>query len=323
MSPVFFRQNNTNTMDTTASVLRASNESPLPPIRQQSYKFNNIFYTENRPWCQKDLIDYCPLVISLMSFIILVSIILIIYLCIKTSLNCRFVHKLSRKMFRQRQSSMQTLNVSSNYINEPPPNVAINEVNQLNVISVSQVPVSPDSRRVWCTNLSKYSRQSAPPTYEESQLMDRIINANVVVRPKCVPSSSSSSTNRIVRTYPRKAASFSSTCSSNEAFSEESLSIANQSAGTSGTSVFPSYRCLALTTRPGAASPVQRLSTLSRQLLQDDETYPTYLSAIDEVPPPYEAVVTTNVALNLENSFNANLSTRLQNFSIRSREFCV
>lgn len=105
-----------------------------------------------RAWCQTAELDYCPVVISIMSMVILMSFVTIIYLCAKTSFDwaipassshcsccccClplinKFVHNrrcLSderRRQFRRR-SLHSFYNASSNYINDAVSLQSINE----------------------------------------------------------------------------------------------------------------------------------------------------------------------------------------------------
>lgn len=104
-----------------------------------------------KAWCQTE-IDYCPLVISIMSFVIITSFLTIIYLCAKTSFQCpslrccslfaklrpnqQHQHPNQRRRRLRPQSSERvgvisgsvfSLNTSTNYLND---SVSLHSINQ-------------------------------------------------------------------------------------------------------------------------------------------------------------------------------------------------
>ncbi|CAF0888218.1 unnamed protein product [Brachionus calyciflorus] len=95
---------------------------------------------DTKAWCQLDTADYCPLVIALMSSIILLSCILIIYLCARTSFNCIRC----RRLFKRDSLSTDQLNRSNMYIS-----TVSNQIE---------------------TRVPQFTKQNRPPpSYEESQ----------------------------------------------------------------------------------------------------------------------------------------------------------
>lgn len=232
---------------------------------QMNFKINNFVYTR-KAWCQNAQADYCPLVIALMSIIIILSFVLIIYLCAKTSFRCKFI----RNIFSRETNSSQPSRSGS----------------IMSTLSNRNSTDNSTTQNVWSTDVSKFPRP--PPTYEESQL------------------NKSATVTRVIRAYPRKISSLplNQSANVNSAFSMEQLdeTVSNIQHSTLGSSLFPTYRCVSLTTSPPARNTLQRLSALSRQLLEENGiTEPIVANDVfqstannDEIPPPYESVITTS-----------------------------
>jgi hypothetical protein len=292
-----------------------------------------------RPWCNSTENDYCPLVIAFMSFIIITSIILIFFLCAKTSFKCKKMRHYCRKLFRTRYSQSRhgrrDLNRSTNsqIFNPVTSNISSNsatsitgECNNSNQESSTNiVPTNIFSRigrrlsfrrsgsssrnsNVWFTDLSKYPNRNMPPpppSYDESQQHVSLTGYSHKQRP-CYPRKFLSVS--AIRRPEQTSAANTTASIVNNAFSMENVcenyNIDHQERSST---VFPSYRCIALTTSPSTRATLSRLGDLSRQLLREQQAeesndfdiisanIATMASFLDEVPPPYEAVI-TNVA---------------------------
>lgn len=144
----------------------ASSSSPPDNNPRHFHNTNNPTYTITtikEAWCQSDKLDYCPIVISLMSFVIIISFIMIIYLfTTTTTLKCP-CDILRRRFSRQRrlQRNHHLLNSSTNYINNDSSTssstfVTLHAINQFNPTTTT-TPMS-----IWWTN-------TPPPSYDELQ----------------------------------------------------------------------------------------------------------------------------------------------------------
>lgn len=237
---------------------------------------SNRFKYTHRAWCQSDKADYCPLVIALMSFIILVSLGLILFLCARTSFKCKYL----RKMFNRNQTSLQP----TTRLNRTMSNLStLSSINR-SAFTINPIPFQPQS--VWSTDNSKFARP--PPTYEESQ------------------TTKSSKFTRVIRTYPRKmthvpiVVQSNQSANVNDAFSMENITEPVRLTRTVNRNVFPSYRCLSLTTSPSTRSGIQRLNSISAHLAGENCTNEQILQAdlftqvVDEVPPSYDSVIGCN-----------------------------
>lgn len=235
----------------------------------------------HQPWCSQVSHDYCPLVISFMSFICLVSFILIIYLCLRSSVEC---HPL-RKCLRSLRKSVFKKHTPSNasrlsYDRSIIPTTAMDLSTPVNRSFFSYVNnfthASPSRQgQVWFTDVSKTTRP--PPSYEESQTY----TVRNIVKP--IPVNPS-------RTIQLKNQA-NEVAIENSAF--ENIEPCN---------VFPAYRCLTLTSSPNNRASLNRLGDLSRQLLAESAVFEvcsddggfSRVGSItvqnDEVPPAYDAV---------------------------------
>jgi hypothetical protein len=138
------------------SIARNSNER---------YNINENYYNEelyyySKPWCL-GIRDYCPLVISIMSFIIIVSIFLIGLLCYKNRrfFKCFRVKSESTTSLSPRSTASTTSSFNSNQINLS---------RSLNVESLNAVPV-------WSIDMTKFTRP--PPSYDESEQFQLAFNS--------------------------------------------------------------------------------------------------------------------------------------------------
>lgn len=118
---------------------------------QKKIMFN--LYDDPRVWCQLDNADYCPLIIVLMSSIILLSFVLIVYLCARTSFKCLRCRKLNNQ-------SESTIHLETSSLNIPTLSSQINETR---------------------SNFTKTQRP--PPSYQESLGKTRFIRTYPRVKP--------------------------------------------------------------------------------------------------------------------------------------------
>ncbi len=235
----------------------------------------DAFYS--KPWCTQVSHDYCPLVITLMSFVCLVSLALIIFICIRGSIECtplrKFVRSMRRKFFKRTLSNASRLSYDRSII----PNSAMDLSTPINRSFFSQidnyVSNDRDESQIWFTNINdpKPSATRPPPSYEESQTY----TIRNLIKPVPI--------NPVIRTFPHK----------------ESIPIANTVSVPQTTTVFPSYRCITLTSSANARENLNRLGDLSRQLLDeysvDLDTPFTRVGTLnihnDEVPPAYDSII--------------------------------
>lgn len=240
---------------------------------------NDYLYQSSKMWCNSQR-DYCPLVIALISVIILITIVLIIFLCIKNSFQCESLRRATQRLTNKFRFNTNT--VVNQSCNQPRSN--IETLAALRNPTVSRQSRSAfrnisnhfnSDRNVWFTS-NKQTVTPPPPTYEESQ--------NTIIRVK---------TSRNL--HKLHSMPLSQSASINNAFSIETV---NEEIPTA---LFPTYRCLALSTSPSTRATLQRLSNLSKQLLQENRFNEETTSALvrvgtlninnDEIPPDYETVV--------------------------------
>lgn len=160
---------------------------PSPPVTPN--------YILAKAWCQTNDIDYCPLVISIMSFVIITSFLSIVYLCAKTSFQCpslRCCSLLAKLRPYQSSSSLHdqhnhhtrggtgrrarrsspygaagsasssfSLNTSTNYMNDSVSLQSINQVESLTTATTSEMVVAPSSSSAATTRTAAPSNMSA------------------------------------------------------------------------------------------------------------------------------------------------------------------
>jgi hypothetical protein len=276
------------------------------------YRFNMVSGVE-RAWCHNDAGDYCPLVIASMSIVILLSLALILFLCTRKSFGCKYCRNVSlflrRKLLKAPSRIENSMLPRNHHIRRPiyqhnstailsstettrPSNLEILQaletpvsisrtstltsrlLNRLNnfgsFLSTNSSRSARDSNRtdVWFVDMTKHA-SPPPPTYDESQHIER------------VNFETDSQLRQSMRTAPIATSSvkFNQASSFNDAFSLENLNETQPESRI----IFPSYRCMTLTTDLTTAQPTlcliehPQVETLTRNL--------------DEVPPPYEAVV--------------------------------
>ena len=302
--------------------------SPSDRDRIHSYKYrlhSEYAATSDRTWCHGDAGDYCPLVIISMSLVIIVSFVLILYLCSKQTLKCKCLRAFTK--FLRKKLAKPSVEPSAPNQRRPiyqethsaetrPSNLAILHsleapvtisrtstitsrlLNRLNSFGSfvsrssagsSRPSTSQDSSHIFFVDVSKHMRP--PPSYEESQHIQRV-TVQTLVQPL-------NRASQIRASFPRKYYTpVNQTPSFNSAFSMENLNESGREP-TSQT-VFPTYRCLALTTNSataepslfilaGNSQPAPRALNLAAQPLVENTIEMVRL--MDEVPPPYEAVV--------------------------------
>jgi len=201
---------------------------------------------------------------------------LIIYLCIKTSFECTCIRRFSLSLRNKftRTTTSSTPSVHS----DQPRRSNIETLAALRNPTVSQNSrsafrnitrqLNQHERNIWFTDA--YSKSTPPPpTYEESQ-QNIISNKSLSIHSANV----------------------------NNAFSIENI---HNQAELHPMPVFQNYRYLSLTTSPSTRAQLNRLSNLSRRLLDENQIsmdMPSHLVRQgtlninnDEVPPDYETVV--------------------------------
>ena len=305
----------------TNNILRLKMNKFYESQQQSSYQYRlqnarNVFLT-SRPWCSSsnDSNDYCPIVIAIMSFVIIISLILILYLCSKSSFKCkslrklvlRLKNKLNKPNRRQRSiynrsGSLSNMNIPFSENSTPSSDSAPGILNRFGSFLSSSSSTTNNTNDIWFTDVSKYARP--PPTYEESQQVSNTISTR------------QAHLNRVIKTYPRKL--FVSSSNVNDAFSMESVNetrIGSNLERIPSRGVFPTYRCLALTTSPSTQAHLQQLGALSRQLLDENGPADSCLN-LDEVPPAYETVVSSN-------NNQLNRARSFMNASRANREFAI
>ena len=145
---------------------------------------------------------------------------------------------------------------------------------------------APDRNgQVWFTDISKTTRP--PPTYEESQT--QIYSVRNLVKPVPI--------NPIIRTYPIQNGAF---LVDNEVRVANVIEDPAENHEPTSTVLFPSYRCISLTSSPTARANLQRLGDLSRQLLEQHRATPfSRVGSLnihnDEVPPAYDSIVSATI----------------------------
>jgi hypothetical protein len=264
-------------------------QSHLYPSRMayNTEKFSNDYiYQSSKMWCNSER-DYCPLVISLISIVIFITLLLIIYMCVNSFELRRFFQSIREKLFNnssqssfnnnmQRRNNIETLNALRN------PNISSSSRSAFRRIS-NQLNAS--DRNIWFTGRANYTKQTQlppPPTYEETIESIRASKTDIVHKLHTVPVTQSASVNN--------------------AFSIENINSQESSP------VFPTYRCLALTTSPSTRAQLQRLRNMSIRLLQENRFNEETTRALarvgtlqlnnDEVPPSYETVIKSTQNLN-------------------------
>lgn len=248
---------------------------------------NDYYYQSSRTWCNSQR-DYCPLVIALISVVIFITLILIIVLCVKNRVRCRSFRNLvlscRNKLFKnssQQQSQHQHIISNPNRSN-------LETLNALRNPTVSRASRSAfrssnlSERNIWFIGNFSSKATPPPPSYEESQ---KFANRSSLTKLHSNPLNQSANINN--------------------AFSFESINE-----NSSPSAVFPSYRYIALSTSPNTRATIQRLSNLSRQLLQENGYTQANTSNFvrvgtlninnDEVPPDYESVIKSCQNINQE-----------------------
>jgi hypothetical protein len=276
---------------------------------QYRYNMDHSSVNYERAWCHSDAGDYCPLVIASMSVVIILSLILILYLCTRKAFGfkcCRNVSLFLRKKLLKSTSNNSTM-ISRNHQMRRPiyhnmsPIQAPQRPSNLEILNSLETPVTISRTSTLTSRLlnrlnnfgsflstnssrssSSSSEQNAnvwfvdigkhvrpPPSYDESQHTERV-NEESDVNLK---------TQRSRRAMP---VNYNQTSNFNGAFSLENLMEPQESR-----IVFPAYRCMTLTTNASTTQPTLCLIGHQPQL----ENNATLIRAQDEVPPPYEAVV--------------------------------
>ena len=278
---------------------------------QYRYNMDHSNFNYERAWCHSDAGDYCPLVIASMSVVIILSLVLILYLCTRKAFGfkcCRNVSLFLRKKLLKSPSNNSTM-LSRNhqmrrpiYHNMSPVQALSPRPSNLEILHSLEAPVtvsrtstltsrflnrlnnfgsflSTNSSRsssssteqnanVWFVDIGKHVRP--PPSYDESQHTERV-NEESDVNLK---------THRSLRAMP---VNYNQTSNFNVAFSLENLMEPQESR-----IVFPSYRCMTLTTDASSTQPTLCLIGHHQPQVENNATL---IRAQDEVPPPYEAVV--------------------------------
>ncbi len=234
----------------------------------------DAFYA--KPWCTQVSHDYCPLVITLMSFVCLVSLVLIIFICIRGSFECtplrKCIRSLRKKIFKRTLSNASRLSYDRSII----PTSAMDLSTPINRSFFTHIDNYVSSERtedqVWFTNINPSKPATRPPpSYEESQTY----TVRNLIKPVPI--------NPVVRSYPHK----------------ESTTIASAVSEPQASNVFPTYRCITLTSSANTRASLDRLSQLSRQLLDENtidlDTPFTRTGTLnihnDEVPPAYDSII--------------------------------
>lgn len=229
------------------------------------------------PWCNQVSNDFCPLVISMMGFICLISIILIIYLCLRGTVECTkirdFFHFIRLKIFPRilNESARLTYGRSMN-LSDP--------IDRSFIYRVNNYTLPNHQSQIWFTDISK--NVAPPPTYDESQFH----TLHHAIKPKpIIPAT---------------------------AHTPSSVTHINDIQET----VFPNIRCLTLTSSDEARSTLNRLGNLSHNLLVQNaisreiihSNFRSSRLTNDEVPPAYETIVSDDdyTSTYQENKFISN-----------------
>lgn len=252
--------------------MRNSHSTDMHPIEQKSKEYR--IPENSQPWCNQVSNDFCPLVISLMGFICLISIILIIYLCLRGTFECNKIRHFFRiirlKIFKQRFSESARLSYGRSIITPHAMDLSA-PIDRSFISRINNYTLSNQNRHIWFTDISK--SVPPPPTYDESQSL----TIHHVIKPKPINPAS---------VYPKS--------------NSTDITDVQQSV------VFPNIRCLTLTSSPGTRSSLNRLGNLSRQLLdQNMMGYGLEINEFtrigasnlpnDEVPPAYDTIISNNV----------------------------
>lgn len=256
--------------------MRSSHSTDMYIIEQKSKEYR--IPENSQPWCNQVSNDFCPLVISLMGFICLISIILIIYLCLRETIECNkirhFFHIIRLKIFKQRFSESARQSYGRSTITPHAMDLSA-PIDRSFISRVNNYTLSNQNRQIWFTDISK---SVPPPTYDESQSL----TIHHVIKPKPINPAS---------VYPQS----------------NSTDIANVQESV----VFPNIRCLTLTSSPETRSSLNRLGNLSRLLLNQNMVgyglefthMGTSNSPNDEVPPAYDTIVGNNLDQSVGHSF--------------------
>ena len=259
-----------------------------------------------RAWCHSDAGDFCPLVIISMSIIIILSLVLIVFLCTTNSFGFKYIHNIASFLRRKlRKTNQDTRLQNAQIFRRPiytssqssgaspsalrPSNLAILHsleapasrtstitgrlLSRLNnfgsfLSSRSSTSSAEQNFNVWFVDAANHVRP--PPSYEESQHTERVnVESGArIVSSKCTPLVTQSS-------------------SYNIAFSMENI---DESQLNACRTVFPSYRCMTLTTDTLSAQPTVSLLAQKQGNLVN-YSVDSLPRVLDEVPPPYEQVV--------------------------------
>lgn len=241
---------------------------------------SETFYTT--PWCSQVSHDYCPFVISLMSFVCLISLMLIIFICVRGSIECapfrKCILSFRRTFFKRQPNENSRLSYDRSIL--PPTAMDLSSpINRSFFDRVNNFTHSSPERsgQVWFTDISK---TRPPPTYEESQTYTvRNLIKPVPINPI------------ITRTYPQNKTA-------------TNITLENEFSNEQTAPLFPSYRCLTLTSSPSVRSNLNRLGDLSRQLLEENVFSFSRMGSLninnDEVPPAYDSIIGCIVSQNGE-----------------------
>ncbi len=272
----------------------------------------------NRVWCQTDQKDYCPLVITFMLFVIILSSLFILCLCyskellLKSSKSTNFMLKLFRKSHRQQQQQQLQLNNDDQTSRQSSSSDMINRNHH-------------NQQQIWFTDMAIHVNKP-PPTYEESQnhISNSITNFNfkrVFNNNKSYPRKSSSKRPPIVKSTINKnnVTEMNSTSSrQNEAYLQDVLDN-EVNLRENSTVIFPEYKSLSLhnTQRGDVLIMMERVpnqnqnnNLLVRQ--QFNDSMPASASSSDlimdncDIPPAYETVINhqiPNESINQNNKF--------------------
>lgn len=163
-----------------------------------------FYYTPTRRvnspglWCQSDVNDYCPLVISLMLIVIILCSVFIVCLCYSKNIVARLSKWTMRRSKANRNSmpDSETYSNSTNAIYVPTVASIVDTMSEFNLDTMRGS--SQNSNRIWFTENSLMSSNIQPPSYEESQQMQTLASGEQI------GPITKSNFNRSLRTYPRK-----------------------------------------------------------------------------------------------------------------------
>jgi hypothetical protein len=230
----------------------------MPVAHLNNADLNYFFMT--RPWCSQGSSDYCPLVISIILFVILVSLTLILCLWLNFSIRCerlrKYASRLRRFVCRKPASNNDPLNNSAMFAHMQP-----------NLIPFDNSSSSSDP--IWFIGVPKNFKP--PPTYAQSQqdLKQKRKNRTIFVRTCEIPLTEPIASNQNIQHQQANI---------NNAFTLENLDVLEFQPEISQ-NVFPSYQCLTLTTQPR----VMTLQAIASQQL--------FKETSDEIPPAYDSII--------------------------------